>query len=113
MAMQQYTTRIQCPKCNQHRPVSFKATSKKAFFRECVVLQNTTICGTCKDKENKTPGQDKKIETAARELQMSGLSEMYRPTSQKPHVLTDENGKRTFMKHETRTERTLRECSAP
>jgi hypothetical protein len=104
MAMQQFTVKISCSKCRKPYIVSFKALNRKKFLAEAVRMQNEEICSDC----DKGKGHD----AASRELQASGLAPMYRPTAQKPHIMTDENGNKTWAKHETKTEKALRECGA-
>lgn len=103
----QHSIAIHCSQCKKLYIVSFKTSTKRAFIKECIRMQTNEKCSEC-DKSN-----PKDKELASRELQISGLSEMYRPPHQKPAgILTLDSGKKEWMHRETKTERALRECSA-
>jgi hypothetical protein len=104
--MNQKTLSLICPGCKNYHPVAFQYRTKRRLIKESIEYQNNNFCPKCL-------GQD---ETASRELQASGLKDMYRAPEKKPAILTnyDSQGKpkKEWLKPESKTERALRECSA-
>ena len=107
-SLQQYTYGIQCSKCFAEYPVSFMATSVKASIKVATDYQKRNQCSKCKGEDNTA---------ASRELQASGLADMYRPIQNKPFAVdtnydADGTPKKEWRNYESKTERALRECSA-
>lgn len=106
--LSQYSYVISCSKCHAKYPISFKATSVKNSIKLATDYQNKNICSTCKGENNTG---------TSRELQASGLADMYRPINKKPFAVDTNYGqdgtpKKIWRPYETKTERALRECSA-